>query len=75
MHVRGLHVYGRVCVEALRLLYVPVDLTVDLCLGVAPPKSAYPSLKGENSFFYKLHEECLVITGRFLLAIDRMIHL
>ena len=61
------------CVDALHLLYVPVELTVDLALGEPPPAPPNRSLRGEKAFLRSLHDQCLHITGLFLQAIDRKI--
>ena len=65
----------KACVDALQRLYVPVTLTLNLALGAAPPQPTNKSLRGEHAFFRLLHDNCLRITGLFLLAIDRKIHL
>jgi len=53
---------------------VPVKLTLDLVLG-NPPQVDDQWWRGQRALLRDLHDRCLNITGDFLLAIDRVIHL
>jgi hypothetical protein len=63
------------CINDLHTLYVPVDLSTDLAAGLPPPPPSDPSLHAEKTFLRMHHQACLAITGDFLLAIDKIIHL
>jgi Reverse transcriptase (RNA-dependent DNA polymerase)/Endonuclease-reverse transcriptase len=63
------------CIRELRQLYRPVDLSTHLVLGLPPPPPQDPELRKDKAFLKLLHHECLVITGEFLLAIDKIAHL
>jgi hypothetical protein len=60
-----------VCSTGLLELYSPVKLTLALVLGQPPPLPADRTLHNEKSFLKLWHEQCLQITGVFLLSIDR----
>ena len=64
-----------VCSDSLqREPYFPVELTLPLLLGDAPP-TPEGNLRCEKTFLRLQHDLVLGITGTFLLAIDRRIHL
>ena len=55
--------------DSLRaLLPVPIQLTLDLLLGVAPPEVAFLSARRRT----RVHEDCLAITGSYLQAINKI---
>jgi hypothetical protein len=60
-----------ICSTSLLDLYSPVKLTLALVLGQPPPLPADKTLHNEKSFLKLWHEQCLQITGVFLLSIDR----
>jgi hypothetical protein len=57
------------CIELLRGLCFSVDLTLELVLGDPPLTPA--AYRGERAFLKSIHEQCLNITGDFLLSINR----
>jgi hypothetical protein len=57
------------CTELLRGLCFSVDLSVQLVLGEPPPTPA--AYRGERAFLKSIHEQCLNITGDFLLSINK----
>lgn len=58
-----------VCRAKLEQLYVPVELTMQLVLGEPPdPPDRF---KKERRFLELWHEQCLGITGEFLIAINK----
>jgi hypothetical protein len=73
LHCPKFAVARNACTVQLERLTPPQFLTVPLALGAMPPKPLAPN-RGRVSL-QKLHDNCLHITGRFLLGIDRLIHL
>jgi hypothetical protein len=63
-----------VCSNLLLSCAVPVKLTLDLVLG-NPPLVDDQWWSGQRALLRDLHDQCLNITGDFLLFIDRSIHL
>ena len=57
------------CAVSLAGLYFPVVLTLDLVLGEPPSTPA--AYVGERKFLKSIHEQCLRITGEFLLDINK----
>jgi hypothetical protein len=63
-----------VCEAQLQSLSPSLNLSVHLALGGSPPKPLIQTVRGRFNQ-QNLHDNCLSITGRFLLDIDRLIRL
>ena len=61
------------CIARLNDLYFHIDLTYDLILGLPPPTPK--SFVREKTFLLFIHDQCLEITGAFLLEINSIHHL
>src|SRR5262245_43847333 len=64
---------GRQCIAGLSRLHYPISLSFSLLLGQAPPppEGVYRDLRKERKFLAKIHDECLEVTGKYLVAVNK----